>query len=485
MQRRSRFIVGVGLCLLAVVIAASAPRLIAQSKPAAWDGVYSAAQAKRGEALYAQNCVTCHGKDLAGSERGPAVGGPGLTARWSSRPLGDLLDYMHVQMPLNSPGGLTRHQNADILAFMLQRTGAAPGPKDLWIDGAEGGSSVVPRSADYGKVAEKSTKRSEAFFTAAQAARGRIAWNRNCAFCHSVDPKNSTPQDLVQPLPSTFGGHFIERVVNGKVVYPNVLALYSKLKSMPAFNVNAITEQERVDIAAYILQANGLPAGNDEIPVDTDAMRLMMTNEPGFERIFNGKDFTGWNFLVGPNCRPAADGGCGKMGPLDVARVENQAIVCDCHVHGFLYPDKKYKDFTLRFDMKFEKPAELAPEDDEELFSGGSGYLIFADVQPGGVYPKSIEVEGRYRDLLEYVGIIGSPVQTAKLDLEAKRRAMRPLGQWNQIEISARGGGRVESRLNGVLVSAIDKHDYNYPGHIVFQMQGAKMAWRNIRIRVD
>lgn len=54
----------------------------------------------------------------------------GSAARWSARPLGELLDDIQVQMPLHSPGGLTRRQNADILAFMLQKSAAAPGQKD-------------------------------------------------------------------------------------------------------------------------------------------------------------------------------------------------------------------------------------------------------------------------------------------------------------------------------------------------------------------
>ena len=58
-----------------------------------------------------------------GGDRAPAIAGAAFAARWSSKTLGALLDYMQAQMPLQSPGGLTRHQNADILAFILQRSG--------------------------------------------------------------------------------------------------------------------------------------------------------------------------------------------------------------------------------------------------------------------------------------------------------------------------------------------------------------------------
>ena len=251
---------------VALLIAAPAPRVAAQQPaPPSWDGVYSAAQATRGEALYARNCVRCHSRDLMGSESGPAIAGPGLAARWGGRPLGELLNYMQTQMPLNSPGGLTRQQNAGILAFLLQRSGAAAGSTDLWIEGPGASKAPPRRGADYGEVATPSTKRAEAFYTLEQAERGHIAFNRYCAYCHTVDPKLSTPKDLVQPLPSTFGGHFIERVVNGKTVYPTVLAVFSKLQSMPGAETRAVTDRQRVDIAAYILQANGLPAGDREI----------------------------------------------------------------------------------------------------------------------------------------------------------------------------------------------------------------------------
>ena len=480
MQKKLLSIAGVAACAAVAALTCVGPALQAQQAPT-WDGAFSADQVKRGEALYAGNCLACHSKDLAGGDRAPALAGPAFKGRWGTKPLAELLDYTQIQMPLTSPGGLTRHQNADILAFMLARNGAMAGTKDLWFDGPEGGSAPARRTPDYMKVATPSSRKGEAFYTEGQARRGKLAFNRNCAFCHTVDPRTSTPADLLQALPSTFGGHFLERVVDGKMVYPNVLMVYSKLLSMPAFNVKGITEQQRVDIASYILQANGYPSGPDEIPVDVDAMRVMSLNEPGFERIFNGKDFTGWNFNLGANCRAAPDG-CGRTDPGDVLRVEKGTLVCECHVHGIFYTDKKYKDFTLRFDFMFEKPFELAPDDDEELFSGGGGYLIFSDIGAPG-YPKSIEVEGRYRDLGDYYAI-GGPGKVGTVDLEAKRRVMRPLGQWNHFEIAARGGTVVTS-LNGTAISRIDKHDYTDAGNIAIQSQGRKMAYRNIRIKAE
>ncbi len=43
----------------------------AQSVKSQWDGIYTDAQAARGERLYAANCAPCHNWDLKGNEIGP------------------------------------------------------------------------------------------------------------------------------------------------------------------------------------------------------------------------------------------------------------------------------------------------------------------------------------------------------------------------------------------------------------------------------
>jgi mono/diheme cytochrome c family protein len=87
--------------------------------------------ATRGAALYADNCSYCHLVDLSGGDLAPALTGPSFAARWTGKPLREVFDYTRTAMPLNSPGGLSLQQNADILAFLLQEAGFAPGPADL------------------------------------------------------------------------------------------------------------------------------------------------------------------------------------------------------------------------------------------------------------------------------------------------------------------------------------------------------------------
>src|SRR5262249_42311485 len=85
----------------------------------------------RGAALYMENCAQCHRFDLTGGDQAPALVGPAFTVRWTAKPLSQLFDYMRVEMPLNSPGGLSPQQNADMLAFLLKKSGYAAGSVDL------------------------------------------------------------------------------------------------------------------------------------------------------------------------------------------------------------------------------------------------------------------------------------------------------------------------------------------------------------------
>lgn len=110
--------------------ALSAGTVAAQGKTQ-WDGVYTEAQATRGDALYAQYCASCHGPDLAGGEMAPGLTGGEFTANWNDLSLGDLFERIRISMPQNAPGSLSRQQNADILAFMLRKMNMPIGQAEL------------------------------------------------------------------------------------------------------------------------------------------------------------------------------------------------------------------------------------------------------------------------------------------------------------------------------------------------------------------
>jgi mono/diheme cytochrome c family protein len=93
------------------------------------EGVYTADQAKKGEALYKEQCAACHGDNLEGSGPMPPLAGKDFLANWTGKTLGDLYEKTQTTMPATAPGTLSPEQTADIVAFMLSKdnypTGAA------------------------------------------------------------------------------------------------------------------------------------------------------------------------------------------------------------------------------------------------------------------------------------------------------------------------------------------------------------------------
>ena len=82
-------------------------------------GVYSAAQASRGQAYYQMNCASCHGAELKGAV-GPMLTGDGFLSNWAGRPLGDLVDKIERTMPPQAAAKTSRANARDVAGFLLQ-----------------------------------------------------------------------------------------------------------------------------------------------------------------------------------------------------------------------------------------------------------------------------------------------------------------------------------------------------------------------------
>lgn len=97
--------------------------LSAQEVKSQWDGIYTAEQATRGQAVYGEKCAYCHGKTLAGymdpDNPAPALTGENFTANWHNEPISGLFDKIALTMPQDEPGALKPEQTADVVAFIL------------------------------------------------------------------------------------------------------------------------------------------------------------------------------------------------------------------------------------------------------------------------------------------------------------------------------------------------------------------------------
>src|SRR5262245_32215251 len=94
--------------------------LLVAATATVWSGVYSAEQAKRGEALYLQHCAAaCHVENLNGNGPAPALRGNEFLLKWEDFTLGDLLKQIRATMPKVAPGSLSDAQYIDVIAFLL------------------------------------------------------------------------------------------------------------------------------------------------------------------------------------------------------------------------------------------------------------------------------------------------------------------------------------------------------------------------------
>jgi S-disulfanyl-L-cysteine oxidoreductase SoxD len=94
------------------------------------EGVFSTAQAARGQKIYQAQCGGCHGTAMEGTT-GPPLVGDGFLSNWSQRPLGTLVDKIEKTMPFNEPVRLSREQSTDLVAYILQAGKFPAGPAEL------------------------------------------------------------------------------------------------------------------------------------------------------------------------------------------------------------------------------------------------------------------------------------------------------------------------------------------------------------------
>ena len=127
----------------------------AQAPRTVQDGVYSDAQASRGQALYALRCTGCHGPALAGASA-PALTGDLFTNKFRVEPLSALFIQIRYAMPPKAEANaqLTSEQAADLVAHVLKSNGfprpARPTSRRLMRRTARSGGRLV---TEWGQAA--------------------------------------------------------------------------------------------------------------------------------------------------------------------------------------------------------------------------------------------------------------------------------------------------------------------------------------------
>ena len=213
------------------------------------------------------------------------------------------------------------------------------------------------------------------------------------------------------------------------------------------------------------------------------AMAVPQGDEQGFKPLFNGKDFSGWVYGRRAN---ATENRSGKG-----YQIENGVIFSTKEDGGNLYTEKEYADFVFRFDFKLTENA-----------NNGIGIRapLLGDAAYVGMEIQVLDDGGSSYTKLQpyqYHGSIYGMVP-------AKRGFQKAVGEWNTEEITARGR-RITVKLNGTTIVDADLDDVkdeemlkshrdlakpegsrgiaNTKGHIGFLGHGARVEFRNLRIK--
>lgn len=186
--------------------------------------------------------------------------------------------------------------------------------------------------------------------------------------------------------------------------------------------------------------------------------------------LFNGKDLTGWDYVLAD---PQV-----KMD--EVWSVEDGILICQGKPLGAVYRGPEVTNFRLVVEYRW--PPGSQP--------GNSG--IFSRIsRPLGALPRTTEVQLKHGDAGDVLGLQGKPVaagqprffevkkHTLAGDISGVRKLRdeeKPPGEWNRVEILAQGP-RYCVWMNGKLVNDVEGIEVN-AGPIGLQSEGGVIQFR-------
>lgn len=194
----------------------------------------------------------------------------------------------------------------------------------------------------------------------------------------------------------------------------------------------------------------------------------------GFKTLFDGRTLDGWVDEAGPQRAP-------DKKASSAWSVEDGEIVCAGGGYGFLrYGAEDFADFTLRLEFQMSKKGNSGIGIRTRAFDAAEGKLTRPSFH-------SYEIQ-----LLDDAGKPPSPGSSGSLYryVAPAQNAMKPAGEWNSMEVTCRGPV-IRISLNGVPIQDFDQttradtRDKPLKGSICLQNHGARVRFRNIRVRDD
>ena len=115
-----RVLMGVAMAACSIGIVAAAAQAPTKTT---YDGVYTKAQAERGQKTFSDKCTACH--------ESSRFSGDLFHESWDDKPLKDIWDVASGTMPEDNPGSLKQQEYADIIAYFLSLNDYPAGETEL------------------------------------------------------------------------------------------------------------------------------------------------------------------------------------------------------------------------------------------------------------------------------------------------------------------------------------------------------------------
>lgn len=120
-----------------------------------------------------------------------------------------------------------------------------------------------------GVFAQATRSQWDGVYTAEQAARGKALYEDRCAPCHASDLGGHGSDPAGETAPGLIGKDFVVNWNN-----QSLADLYDRFKTtMPVGAAGSLTQQQYLDILAYVLSKGNYPAGKAEMPDPATELR--------------------------------------------------------------------------------------------------------------------------------------------------------------------------------------------------------------------
>jgi hypothetical protein len=161
--------------------------------------------------------------------------------------------------------------------------------------------------------------------------------------------------------------------------------------------------------------------------------------------------------------------------PADAWYVRDGAIGCTGQPNGFLRSKKKYRNYILRAEWRFQQGYTPRPEEDGWP---NAGFFLHAQEVKNN-WPVSLEVQGHFGEAGSLFGVRGGKITGAKRGPIVKDRPK--FGSWDKYEITSKDG-KITIMLNNVLVNE-GTDAWPREGNICLQSEGWPVFYRNIEVK--